>query len=96
MKLNTAAVYSAYLAGYLGVPFAGAAPLVELEPLTAYALGVHWRGEPSREPESLASVVRKVCLLLAPIGSEANKADVTSWFTDPSHGARLRRTKGTR
>ena len=70
MKLNTAAVYAAYLAGYLGVPFAGAASPAELEPLTAYALGVYWQAEAGREPESLAAVVRKVEKLLEPVGSK--------------------------
>lgn len=90
MKLNAATVYSAYLAGYLGC---APPPEDELEPLAAYALGVYQRGEPSREPEPLAAVVRKVEKLLLPVAVE-NEKD-TSWFTDPS-GARLRRTKGTR
>lgn len=89
MKMNAAAVYSAYLAGYLGVPFAGAASPVELEPLAAYALGVYWRSEPAREPESLAAVVRKVEKLLEPVEGEPAGHE---WFTDPS-GARLRRVE---
>ena len=82
MKLNTAAVYAAYLAGYLGVPLADAASPVELEPLTAYALGVYQRGEPAREPESLASVVRKVEKLLEPVeGGTGGNGKEIDWFS---------------
>ena len=93
MNLNADAVYLAYLAGYLGSslrPRPGERPTEET---AAYALGVYWRGEPAREPEPLASVVRKVEKLLEPVENEKDKD--TSWFTDPG-GARLRRTKGTR
>ena len=94
MNMNADAVYLAYLAGYLGSslhPRPGERPTEET---AAYALGVYWRGEPAREPEPLASVVRKVEKLLSPVEGDADKDDA-SWFTDPS-GARLRRAKGTR